>query len=285
MNNKYTDECHFAFGDNWEDYASNISEKNIIEAEASLRRLLGDNAIVNKSFLDIGCGAGIHSLAAARIGANKILSIDIDPISVKTTKSLFSSRANNHHAINWECNTMSIFDMNPEDIGKFDIVYSWGVLHHTGAMHDAIIRASEFVKPDGIFCIAIYAKTYLCRFWKIEKKIYSRSSKHIQMLIRVFYYIWFWFISNLFSLKTERRFFNIRKYINNYINNRGMTFSNDIHDWLGGFPYESISPEELDRYLSPYGFKLIRKHQGAGGKSGLLGSGCIEYVYQKCIID
>src|SRR5262245_43707281 len=125
---------HFAFGENWASYASLIDEDRVASAEQGLVRLLGAGGLAGKSFLDIGCGSGIHSLAALRLGAKSILATDLDPMSVATTQRTLSSHA---AGAAWACREVSVFSLDPAREGTFDIVYSWGVLHHTGAMYDA----------------------------------------------------------------------------------------------------------------------------------------------------
>ena len=60
---------------------------------------------------------------------------------------------------------------------------------------------------------------------------------------------------------------------------RGMDRVHDIHDWLGGYPYESASPEEIVAALP--GFVLERQLLIPGRRHGLLGSGCDEYVFYR----
>ena len=78
-------ERHFSFGENWAEYAQKIDEKRIEEAEKSIVRLVGKEAIEGRTFLDIGCGSGLFSLAAMRLGARQHLAVDLDPQSVETT--------------------------------------------------------------------------------------------------------------------------------------------------------------------------------------------------------
>src|SRR5687768_14830032 len=83
-------ETHFAFGENWADFAHVIDEKHVNAAIDGLRRLLGDVDLKGKRFLDIGCGSGLHSLAALKLGAADVVAIDLDPRSVETTRALIA---------------------------------------------------------------------------------------------------------------------------------------------------------------------------------------------------
>src|SRR5262249_22038042 len=104
------------------------------------------------SFLDIGCGSGLPSLAAGRLGAARIYAIDIDPQSVVTTHSVLNSA--HDFRTQWNAETMDAFNLDPGRHGRFDIVYSWGVLHQTGKMWAALRRSAAMVKPGGLLAIA-----------------------------------------------------------------------------------------------------------------------------------
>ena len=126
---------HFEFGANWKDYSEKIDEVSIRQAESGVLKLIAKTDIAGRTFLDIGSGSGLHSLAALRLGAKSVTAVDIDPNSVETTRKVL--------ALNWpeknvEARLVSILDPEASNLGTFDIVYSWGVLHHTGAMWDAI---------------------------------------------------------------------------------------------------------------------------------------------------
>ena len=138
---------HFSFGENWSQYAVMIDQARIEQAEESLLRLVGREAIQGHTFLDIGCGSGLFSLAAVRLGCKQLLAVDLDPKSVETTRRTLSQHAPNG---NWDCRNISVFDLDPAALGTFETVYSWGVLHHTGAMYKAIAKAATMVAPNGI---------------------------------------------------------------------------------------------------------------------------------------
>lgn len=140
-------ETHFAFGKNWAEYAEKVTNTEIAEAEQGLQRLLGKSRLDGLSFLDIGCGSGIHCLAALRLGAREVLAIDLDPDSVRTTQAMLQRHAPTDSR--WRTREMSAFDLNPELHGTYDIVYSWGVLHHTGAMLEAIEKAAKMTARGG----------------------------------------------------------------------------------------------------------------------------------------
>jgi 2-polyprenyl-3-methyl-5-hydroxy-6-metoxy-1,4-benzoquinol methylase len=260
--------AHFEFGENWKDYAKSIDQKRIDQAIEGLRVFFPDG-LADRTFLDIGSGSGLHSLAALSLGATCVTAVDIDENSVSTTRELLTRYAPNS---DWKASVASIFDMSPDDFGSFDVVYSWGVLHHTGDMWRAIERASRLVKPAGQFALAIYAKTRCEAAWKLEKRIYSRSPRIFQWAMRQIYMA-------AYLARTSLRT-NPISYVRNYSKMRGMNFSHDVHDWLGGYPYEAASADQLHDRISALGFSEARSFR-LPVTIGLFGAGCHEFVFQK----
>jgi 2-polyprenyl-6-hydroxyphenyl methylase/3-demethylubiquinone-9 3-methyltransferase len=265
-------ESHFSFGENWAQYAEKIDERRIEEAEKSLIRLVGRESIQKRTFLDIGCGSGLFSLAALRLGCQRLLAVDLDPNSVQTTRKTLERYA--PAGANWDCRRISVFDLDPAKVGTFDIVYSWGVLHHTGAMYKAIEKASAMVKPEGMLTLALYGKTPFCGLWRIEKRIYSRSPKWVQRAIEKVYSA---VVAARLALKGE----SLKKRRETYFQQRGMDMYHDTRDWLGGYPYESISPQEAMTFMHKLGFEPIRSF--VCPSIGLLGAGCDEYSFTKSL--
>jgi 2-polyprenyl-6-hydroxyphenyl methylase/3-demethylubiquinone-9 3-methyltransferase len=265
-------ESHFAFGKNWLDYASKIDESRIRQAMDDLSRLGGGRALTGAAFLDIGCGSGLHSLAALRLGAARVVGLDIDEDSVAAataTIARFAPAAPARFAVR------SVFELRPEELGCFDVVYSWGVLHHTGDMVAAIESAARLVSPGGAFYLALYRKTNFCGMWRSVKRWYSRATPQGQGSARRIY-------ESLFRLGCWVRGRSFSAYIADYSRQRGMDFHNDVHDWLGGYPYESISPGACHALLGRLGFEAEREFvQRTHLLSGLLGSGCDEYVFRR----
>lgn len=263
-------ETHFAFGQNWADYAETISTPQIEQAELGLNRLLAGDQIEGKTMLDIGCGSGIHSLAALRLGARHVTALDLDPDCVRTTETLIAK-----HRMSDRCRTAvrSVFDLALTEDGLFDVVYSWGVLHHTGDLRLAIRTAASLVAPSGLFIFAVYRKTPLCTFWKVEKRWYSRAPNSAQRLAQGLY------------TGVYRTAALAKRAINPSwrpaSGRRGMDFRHDIHDWLGGYPYESIHPGETDNLMRDLGFTLQLSFLKRTALWGILGSGCDEYCYRR----
>lgn len=270
MSNLKSLDVHFEFGKNWLSYSKLIDEERIGSSIDGMKKLLGDDGVAGKRFLDIGCGSGIHSLAALLLGAREVVATDLDPDSVKTTESVL---AQHDSGTLRQVMEVSVFDLPEVFPKRFDVVYSWGVLHHTGAMFEAIRSAAAMVAPGGLFAFALYRKTPYCRFWRAEKKWYSRAGRWQQKAARALYVLAF----RMACRVTGR---NFKTYIAEYKKMRGMEFFHDVHDWLGGYPYESISPLQVDDLLCSLGFVLERRFVRSGWNN-VLGSGCDEFVYRR----
>ena len=266
---------HFAFGQNWAAYAEKITAAEIEEAVRGLSRLLGGERLDGSRVLDIGSGSGLHSLAALRLGAAEVVAVDIDPDSVATTRAVLQ-----HHAANGRLRVQAanVFDLDPATWGRFDIVYSWGVLHHTGDMQRAIRQAAALVRGGGSFAFALYRRVWMDGLWQRGKRWYAKAPREAQTRARALYVALF----RLGLFVTGRRFTD---YVANYRGNRGMDFYHDVHDWLGGWPYESISASEVQVLMDSLGFEPVRifarPRRLFGRDPGFFGSGCDEYVYRK----
>ncbi len=261
---------HFAFGKNWQDFGSRVTPRNIDESVQALARLVGGEVVAGARFLDIGCGSGLHSLAALRLGARSVQAIDLDPNSVEATRRML---ARHYVGDNYAVTVHSAVELTPEAFGLFDVVYSWGVLHHTGAMWPAIERAAAAVAPGGHLVIALYRKTPLCGSWKWEKRLYTRSGPVLQGVLAGVY----GFIKILRELLRGR---NPIWRIATHHRKRGMRWWNDIKDWVGGHPYESASAEDVEQFLASRGFEHVRSFK-VKQESGVFGSGNAEYVYRR----
>lgn len=268
---EYKKAGHFSFGENWRSFLTTLSPSRMKVAQDSLTRFLGGkNALKGKTFIDIGSGSGIFSLAALRLGAAKVVSVDIDESSVACARYLKKEEGSPR---NWQIKTASA--LNQEDLrslGRYDVVYSWGVLHHTGDMYMAIQNVATLVKPGGQFFIAIY-NDYRgmihgkSTFWKKFKQHYNRSPQVVKHTYEGLYAAYLW----LGLLLLGR---NPIAYVRNYQSTRGMSWWHDILDWLGGDPYEYATPEEMVGFVGGLGFTL-QKIQVVDT------IGCNEYVFIK----
>jgi len=252
----------FNFGANWQRFSdSSLDNLKFEEALNSLDHLIGHEKIKGSSFLDIGCGSGIFAIAASLAGARKVVGIDISKESISASISN-KKRFADQNTIDFF--HKSIFDNNISQLGQFDIVYSWGVLHHTGDMWRAIDIASQFVSPNSLFVIAIYNKHWSSKAWKVIKRLYNISPAIIQ---RLMIYIFFIIIATAKLIVTRKNPFKKQK--------RGMSFYYDVVDWVGGYPYEYADKDEVINYVEKLGFRCIKTVKP------VVPTGCNEFVFNK----
>lgn len=256
----------FAFGENWKSFAAIVTDENVSAAVQNLEQLVTPEQIAGARFLDIGCGSGLAMLAALRLGASEVVGIDLDPDSVAAARGLLQQHAPQQ---NWRVERGSVFDLCNIIKERFPIVHSWGVLHHTGDMRRAIKSAAEMVEPNGTLAISIYLRTFFCQAWAIEKRIYSKAPGFLQLPIRIAY-------GAARSLRTIAAGENPISFARK-VHSHGMSWKHDLHDWLGGYPYESASPDEVLAMLADCGISARRIDHGKT-PIGVLGSTCAEYV-------
>jgi len=262
----------FEFGKNWSRFLDVLDDERIREAEASLKKMLEVESLAGKSFLDIGSGSGLFSLAARRLGA-RVHSFDYDPQSVACAAEL--KRRYFPNDADWTIEEGSALDADYiKSLGAFDVVYSWGVLHHTGQMWKALENARLPVAPGGKLFIAIYNDmgTQSAR-WKWIKRTYNDLPRALRVPFTVAVSAPGEAKSILRSLLSLKVGDYVRSWTKYGRNNRGMSRWHDIVDWVGGYPYEVAAPEEIFDFYRARGFTLTTL------KCGGVGLGCNEYVF------
>jgi 2-polyprenyl-6-hydroxyphenyl methylase/3-demethylubiquinone-9 3-methyltransferase len=253
----------FRFGQNWKDYALNaLDERKVQQAQQDLAALLNQDDLSGQTFMDIGCGSGLHSLGAVLLGAAAVYALDVDVDCIEVTQETIRRFVPDSDRI--QVCQISVLDRDAmARLPQADIVYSWGVLHHTGQMHPAIKIASERVKPGGLYVIAIYNKHVTSPLWRVVKKVYNVAPGFVRRLLYVLFYgiIYAakWAVTRQNPLDKER----------------GMDFGYDVVDWIGGYPYEYASIEDIVRYVTGLGFQVERVIPAQ------VGTGCNEFVFRR----
>ncbi len=251
----------FQFGKNWGNFLNTLSDARIKEAEESLKKMLEVESLSGKTFLDIGSGSGLFSLAARNLGAC-VTSFDFDEDSVRCTQGLKTRFYGGDEQ--WSISHGSVLDSSfLATLTEYDFVYSWGVLHHTGNMYAALDNATRLVGNGGMLFIAIYnSQPFATRYWTNVKKAYNRFAfvRPVLVLLHLFYPTLPSIVINLTKRKKPPR---------------GMTIWYDLLDWLGGYPFEVSSPSEIFNFHKIRGFELFQI-KTVGGRTG-----CNEYVFRR----
>ncbi len=260
----------FQFGANWAHFLRVLTDERIQQAETGLSGMLGTRDLSGKAFLDIGSGSGLSSLAARRLGA-RVRSFDYDPQSVACTAEL--RRRYFPEDPDWTVERGSALDAEYlQRLGTFDIVYSWGVLHHTGAMWRALDLVAPLVKPGGTLFIAIYNdQGAWSGRWKKIKRLYCSGpvGKTLVTGVAIPYWVLRSAAADLVWMRNPLASYRA------YGRQRGMSVIHDWHDWLGGYPFEYAKPEAILSYCLDRGFRLDRLVT-AGGSVG-----CNEFVFTR----
>jgi 2-polyprenyl-3-methyl-5-hydroxy-6-metoxy-1,4-benzoquinol methylase len=243
---------NFSFGFNWIDYAKNRLNEAIISQHLSdLAQIY--NEIDNRgALLDLGSGSGLSSLCFLRLGFNSVTSVDLDPYSIEAGEATME-RFGEPYRGRWNTHQANILDplFVAANSNKYDVVYSWGVLHHTGDMWQAIRNAASLVANKGIFHITLYRSGGMYTQHLRMKFAFLMSDREGKKRI-LFDYL------NLIEKTVNHSVFLPKDH-------RGMNHFNDALDWLGGVPYEVADPDVLQSYLFSLGFQRIHFRENVEG--------------------
>jgi 2-polyprenyl-6-hydroxyphenyl methylase/3-demethylubiquinone-9 3-methyltransferase len=245
----------FRFGRNWRRFLKHLDDERLAQAEQSLRDFLELDNLTSMTFLDVGSGSGLFSLAARRLGAT-VHSFDYDTDSVACTvylKDIFFADDEN-----WTIEQGSALDSDYlASLGQFDVVYAWGVLHHTGDMWRALELVKGPVNPGGRLFISIYNDCdEISLEWLERKKRYCT----LPLLARFPYALWVWTPIEwgyfLHYLRTGKPGMYLDLWRDYKATSRGMSRWYDMIDWLGGFPYEFAKAEDIVQFFEKDGYRL-----------------------------
>jgi SAM-dependent methyltransferase len=260
----------FAFGKNWQNFLRSLDESQISAAVVSLQQMLRRESLKGLRFLDAGSGSGLFSLAARRLGA-EVHSFDFDPQSVACTATLKQRYfpVDTH----WRVEHASVLDPQYlRTIGLFDIVYSWGVLHHTGSMWAAADNLVPLVGEGGLLFIALYNdQGFASNFWKRAKRLYNQLPPRLRFLVLGPLGMILLATSTLGDIIHRRPL----RVLSNRTNARGMSVWTDIVDWVGGYPFEVAAPGEVVDFFLLRSL-VLQKLRTCGGKLG-----CNQFVFKR----
>lgn len=263
----------FEFGKNWKEYSKGIDRERADVAVASVQDLIGLTSLKGKTFLDIGSGSGLFSLAAALLGAH-VTSFDYDTDSVACTESLRSGA--DIDSKQWNVMQGSVLDDDfMAKLGTYDIVYSWGVLHHTGDMNHALENAAACVAAGGVFAIALYNdQGRKSRGWTRIKRRYQKLPPPLQRAYAVA-------VAAPFEAKMLLHHTlsghpgEYKRSWTEYRNQRGMSRWHDWIDWVGGYPFEVAAADTVINRFVAEGFQLVHVTTVGGGLA------CNEFVFRR----
>ncbi len=244
----------FGFGSNWRSFLKTLNDNRIGVAEASLKDMLGLSNLEGMTFLDIGCGSGLFSLCAMRLGAHRVHSFDYDPQSVECARILRQRYF--PESDHWTVERGSALDRDYiNSLGTYDIVYCWGVLHHTGDMWTALDLVVNTIRtPGGELFLAIYDdQGEYSRYWKKVKENYCKLPTVLRLPYLLYYAV-------KLDHPVVRHNIHVRKlpwdhWRQHYLS-RGMSRWHDIKDWVGGWPYEFAPAEQIIDFYRERGLKL-----------------------------
>ena len=258
----------FDFGSNWRHYSARALTTSRVEgAREAFSVLTSGIELKSRSFLDVGFGQGLTALCAADAGA-AVYCLDVNPRcaeALELTSQYFLPEAKEKLTLisGSILSAIDVSQLREKSGSGYDVVHSWGVLHHTGDMEKAFANCVGLVKPGGQLIVAIYNRHWSSPLWGCIKRVYCRLPRIGQKTM-----IWLFVpVIYLAKLLVTRR--------NPLEKERGMDFLVDIVDWVGGYPYEYATVDEVLDLGTKYGLKMLRVAPAR------VPTGCNEFVFTK----
>ena len=259
---------HFDFGENWREFSANhLSAERIEEARREFRILTAGLDFEGATFLDVGFGQGFGSLFAEEMGA-KVAGIDSNPKCLEAVE--FSRKAfpndvgrNLDLAVGSILSVQDVERLRAKTVCGYDVIHAWGVLHHTGKMTEAFTNCANLLCDEGHLIVAIYNAHWSSPFWKQVKKLYCLSGRKTRKAM-----IWF-FAPLVAGAKV------LVKKGNPFNKERGMDFMVDLVDWVGGYPYEWATVDQIVDLGEKHDLQIVRVIRSS------VPTGCNEFVFRR----
>jgi len=260
----------FDFGSNWKRYSRQaLTVQRVEAARQAFADLTQGIELKARTFLDVGFGQGLTSLCASSAGA-KVHCLDVNPgcaEALALTSRFFPTSASDKLTLITDSilSETVVTDLLEISDGGYDVVHSWGVLHHTGNLARAYANCAVLVRPGGYLIVAIYNRHWSSPLWKQIKRLYCLLPSMGRKVLVVM------FIPVIYLAK----FLVTGK--NPFEKERGMDFFFDVVDWVGGYPYEYASIQDVVNLAARNNLELIRV-----GPAGVP-TGCNEFVFVRLV--
>lgn len=145
------------------EYFDAIERERYVEYAPWIKQTIGFDSYPGKRLLEVGFGTGTDLLQFARGGAI-VTGLDLTPRSIEIARRRFEV-----HGLNGEFTIGDAENLSFPD-ASFDVVYSFGVLHHTPDTHRAIRELYRVLKPGGVAIVMLYHRASLYYFGSIVFK-------------------------------------------------------------------------------------------------------------------
>ena len=139
-----------------------VSDKKF-KVESHKLAFLNLEAVKGKRILELGCGMGTDAVKFAEAGAS-VVCVDLTPAAMDLCKKNFEVRGLTGE---FYCGNIEELDtfLPSSYLGTFDLVYSFGVIHHTPNPSRVIDQVRKFCKKGGAFRFMVYSRFSYKLFW------------------------------------------------------------------------------------------------------------------------
>jgi SAM-dependent methyltransferase len=124
------------------------------------------------SVLEIGCGIGTDTICFARAGA-QVTAVDLSPVSLKIAHGRAIHEAHLYDVHFYEADAEHLSRVVP--VEPYDLIYSFGVLHHTPHPEAALRELLQYTRPGTIFKLMLYHRHSTKAWWALRK---TRGDRH-----------------------------------------------------------------------------------------------------------